>query len=61
MLEGVLIDLIFLGVFVKYIVALPTGQRMNVHNPDPALRRSLSINEPVKIGWTLVDQRVIEG
>jgi ABC-type Fe3+/spermidine/putrescine transport system ATPase subunit len=60
-LDGVLVDVIYLGVFVKYIVALPTGQRINVHNPDAALRRSLSLNAPVKIGWNLVDQRVIEG
>jgi len=32
-----------------------------VHNPDSALRRSLSLNAPVKIGWKVVDQRVIEG
>ena len=61
MLDGFLVDVIYLGVFVKYIVVLPTGQRINVHNPDPALRRSLSLNAPVKIGWKLVDQRVIEG
>jgi ABC-type Fe3+/spermidine/putrescine transport system ATPase subunit len=61
MLDGVLVDVIYLGVFVKYIVVLPGGQRINVHNPDPALRRSLSLNAPVKIGWKVADQRVIEG
>ncbi len=60
-LDGFLLDVIYLGVFVKYIVALRTGQRITVHNPDVALRRSLSLNAPVKIGWKLVDQRVIEG
>jgi ABC-type Fe3+/spermidine/putrescine transport system ATPase subunit len=60
-LDGVLVDVIYLGVFVKYIVALPGGQRITVHNPDSALRRSLSLNAPVKIGWKLADQRVIEG
>ena len=60
-LDGLLVDLIYLGVFVKYIVALPGGQRITVHNPDSALRRSLSLNAPVKIGWKWVDQRVIEG
>jgi ABC-type Fe3+/spermidine/putrescine transport system ATPase subunit len=60
-LDGTLIDMIYLGVFVKYIVALPTGQRVTVHNPDAALRRSLSLNAPVKIGWAFAEQRTIEG
>ncbi|HEY7748417.1 MAG TPA: ABC transporter ATP-binding protein [Aestuariivirgaceae bacterium] len=60
-LDGVLIDLIYLGVFVKYIVALPSGQRISVHNPSTALRRSLSLNMPVKIGWATDDHRVVEG
>jgi ABC-type Fe3+/spermidine/putrescine transport system ATPase subunit len=60
-LDGVLADVIYLGVFVRYIVVLPSGQRITVHNPDPAVRRSLSLNAPVKTGWKLADQRVIEG
>jgi spermidine/putrescine transport system ATP-binding protein len=58
-LAGTLMDMIYLGVFVKYIVALPTGQRVTVHNPDAALRRSLALNKPVQIGWSVEDQRVI--
>jgi spermidine/putrescine transport system ATP-binding protein len=60
-LEGILIDIIFLGIFVKYVVALPSGQRVIVHNSSTALRRSLSLNETVKIGWALGDHRVVEG
>jgi spermidine/putrescine transport system ATP-binding protein len=59
-LEGILVDVIYLGVFVKYFVALPNGQRLTVHNPDADLRRSLALNAPVKIGWALADHRVIE-
>jgi ABC-type Fe3+/spermidine/putrescine transport system ATPase subunit len=58
-LEGTLADMIYLGAFVKYVVALTTGQRVTVHNTDTALRRSLSLNQPVKIGWAFGDQRVI--
>ena len=58
-LDGTLADMIYLGPFVKYVVALPTGQRVTVHNTDTALRRSLSLHQPVKIGWTVGDQRVI--
>jgi spermidine/putrescine transport system ATP-binding protein len=60
-LDGTLVDLIYLGVFVKYVVALPSGQRVTVHNADAALRKSLSLNQPVKVGWASADQRVIEG
>jgi ABC-type Fe3+/spermidine/putrescine transport system ATPase subunit len=60
-LDGTLVDMIYLGVFVKYVVALPAGQRITVHNPDGALRRSLSLNAPVKIGWAFEDQRAIAG
>jgi ABC-type Fe3+/spermidine/putrescine transport system ATPase subunit len=60
-LEGILADVIYLGGFVKYIVALPSGQRVTVHNSSTKLRRSLTLNAPVKIGWALSDQRVVEG
>jgi ABC-type Fe3+/spermidine/putrescine transport system ATPase subunit len=58
-LEGTLADMIYLGAFVKYVVALPTGQRVTVHNTDTALRRSLSLSQAVKIGWAAGDQRLI--
>jgi ABC-type Fe3+/spermidine/putrescine transport system ATPase subunit len=60
-LGGVLIDIIFLGVFVKYIVALASGQRISVHNPSAALRRSLSLNQKIRVGWAAGDHRVVEG
>jgi spermidine/putrescine transport system ATP-binding protein len=60
-LEGILIDIIFLGIFVKYVVVMPSGQRVTVHNSSTALRRSLSLNAPVKIGWATGDHRVVEG
>jgi hypothetical protein len=58
-LDGTLADMIYLGPFVKYVVSLPSGQRVTVHNTETALRRSLSLNQPVKIGWAIGDQRVI--
>jgi spermidine/putrescine transport system ATP-binding protein len=60
-LDGTLVDIIYLGGFVKYIVALPSGQRVAVHNSSGALRRSLSLNDPVRIGWSAEDQRIVEG
>jgi spermidine/putrescine transport system ATP-binding protein len=60
-LDGTLVDIIYLGGFVKYIVALRSGQRVAVHNSSGSLRRSLSLNDPVRIGWSAEDQRVVEG
>jgi spermidine/putrescine transport system ATP-binding protein len=59
-LEGVIVDAIYLGLFVKYIVALPSGQRVTVFNSNASSRRSLSLNVPVNIGWTIDDCRVVE-
>jgi hypothetical protein len=39
--------------------ALANGQRVTVHAPDSPLRKQLTIDAPVKIGWSLADQRVI--
>jgi ABC-type Fe3+/spermidine/putrescine transport system ATPase subunit len=60
-LDGLLADVVFLGIYVKYIVALPGGQRVTVYNSDPALRRSVSLNAKVKIGWKLAHQHIVEG
>ncbi|HEY7765507.1 MAG TPA: ABC transporter ATP-binding protein [Aestuariivirgaceae bacterium] len=60
-LDGTLVDIIYLGGFVKYVVALASGQRVAVHNSSGALRRSLALNDPVKVGWSAEDQRVVEG
>jgi ABC-type Fe3+/spermidine/putrescine transport system ATPase subunit len=58
-LDATLADSIFLGAFVKYVVQLADGQRIAVHSTDTALRKSLAIDRPVKIGWAYADQRVI--
>jgi spermidine/putrescine transport system ATP-binding protein len=60
-LDGTLVDIIYLGGFVKYVVALRSGQRVAVHNSSGALRRSLTLNDPVNVGWSIEDQRVVEG
>jgi len=60
-LDGVLADVVFLGIFVKYIVALPGGQRVTVYSSDSALRSSVSLNAKVKIGWKLAHQHIVEG
>ncbi len=59
LLDGTLADVIYLGAFVKYSVALPGGQKVTVHSADLALRRSLTLGQPVRIGWSMDEQRVI--
>ena len=58
-LQGTLVDAIFLGAFIKYVVQLANGQRVIVHSADMVLRKSLAVNQPVTIGWALLDHRVI--
>jgi len=58
-IAGELADAIFLGAFVKYVVQLGNGQRITVHGTDIALRKSLEVHAPVRIGWMTADQRVI--
>jgi ABC-type Fe3+/spermidine/putrescine transport system ATPase subunit len=58
--EGVLEDLVYLGAFVKYRIALPDGQRLTATSPDRVVRLALSLGKPVWVGWALDDQRVIE-
>jgi spermidine/putrescine ABC transporter ATP-binding subunit len=58
-LTGRLADAIYLGAYVKYVVALANGQRVTVHAADSPLRKQLAIDAPVRIGWSLADQRVI--
>jgi ABC-type Fe3+/spermidine/putrescine transport system ATPase subunit len=58
--RGVLEDLVYLGAFVRYTVSLPSGEHVTATSADRALRLSLAVGEPVWVGWSLDDQRVIE-
>jgi spermidine/putrescine ABC transporter ATP-binding subunit len=58
--EGVLEDMVYLGAYVKYRLALPGGQRITATSADRATRLALKVGEPAWAGWSLADQRVIE-
>jgi spermidine/putrescine ABC transporter ATP-binding subunit len=58
--EGVLEDMVYLGAYVKYRVALAGGQRLTATSADRATRLALSVGKPVFAGWALSDQRIIE-
>ncbi|MBX6322589.1 MAG: ABC transporter ATP-binding protein [Rhodospirillaceae bacterium] len=59
-LEGTVEDIIYLGAFVKYRVALPDGQRLTAVSTDRVLRLALAVGRPVQAGWSADDQRIIE-
>jgi len=59
-LDGRLADAVYLGSFIKYVVKLNNGQQATLHSSDIAGRRAIAIGEPVKIGWSSGDQRVLE-
>ncbi len=59
-LDGRLADAVYLGSFIKYVVTLNNGQRATLHSSDIAGRRTIAVGEPVKVGWSSGDQRVLE-
>ena len=60
MLQGELRDMVFLGPYVKYKVALDDGAEVIVNNADLSLRRGLEIGVKLRIGWMLDAHRVID-
>lgn len=58
--KGTLEDMVYLGAYVRYRIALPGSQRVSATSADRALRRALAIGNPVWCGWSLADQRLIQ-
>jgi spermidine/putrescine ABC transporter ATP-binding subunit len=59
-IDGRLADAVYLGSFIKYVVKLTNGQRVTLHSSDIAARQAVAVGEPVRIGWSSGDQRVLE-
>ena len=59
-LQGELRDMVFLGPYVKYKVALGGGEQVIVNNADLNLRQGLEIGATLRIGWMLEAHRVID-
>jgi ABC-type Fe3+/spermidine/putrescine transport system ATPase subunit len=57
---GVLEDMVYLGAYVRYRIALPGGQRLTATSSDRTMRHLLAVGEPVWCGWSLEDQRLIQ-
>ena len=58
-LRGRLVDAVFLGALVKYVVLLQTGATVTVLAPDRALRRDLIAGDDVVVTWSRADQRIV--
>ena len=48
----------FLGAHVKYVLALPGGEKLRVQ--DAAEHGRVAIGEAMRVGWSKSAQRVIE-
>jgi ABC-type Fe3+/spermidine/putrescine transport system ATPase subunit len=59
-IEGELRDMVFLGPYVKYKVALDDGTKVIVNNSDLSLRQGLEVGSAVRVGWMLSGHRVID-
>ena len=59
-LPGKLFDIVFLGPYVKYKIALDGGEEATVHNANLNLRRGLEVGADLSIGWAVDDHRVLD-
>jgi ABC-type Fe3+/spermidine/putrescine transport system ATPase subunit len=59
-LEGRLLDSVYLGAYVKYLVEVAGGETVTVHSADASLRRALSRGARVAVGWDRDAHRVID-
>ena len=59
-LDGRLAEHVYLGVVHQICRDLANGQRATLHSSDIAGRRTIAVGEPVKVGWSSGDQRVLE-
>ena len=58
--EGMLEDMVYLGAFVRYRLALPSGESITATSADRALRAAVAVGRPAWCGWSLGDQRIID-
>ena len=59
-LAGRVEDIVFLGAYVRCQVTLPGGEVVTAHLSDPAARAALAIGDPVRLGWSTREHRIIE-
>jgi spermidine/putrescine ABC transporter ATP-binding subunit len=59
-LSGRVEDIVYLGTYVRYTVAIGAEQ-VNVHSADVQLRNQIKIGSDVAVTWTPGDHRVLTG
>ena len=59
-LQGQLRDLVFLGPYVRYKIALDDGAEVVVNNADLGLRKGLEVGVALRVGWMTAAHRVID-
>ena len=56
-LAGTVEEVVFLGAHVKYVLALPGGEKLRVR--EPVERARVSLGETMRVGWSKSTQRVL--
>jgi ABC-type Fe3+/spermidine/putrescine transport system ATPase subunit len=57
-ITGAVEEVVFLGAHVRYVLALPGGEKLRVQ--DTAEHGRATIGEAMRVGWSKLTQRIIE-
>ena len=55
-----MVDVVFLGAFVKYKISLSRGETVIAHSADSVLRKRVTAGDQVTVGWSHADHRVLD-
>ena len=56
-IAGTVEEVVFLGAHVKYVLALPSGEKLRVQEPVEHAR--VALGETMRVGWSSLAQRVL--
>ena len=57
--QGKIVDIVYLGAYVKFRIELDDGEILVAHVPALALHEKVEIGKPVLAGWSAGDHRVL--
>jgi ABC-type Fe3+/spermidine/putrescine transport system ATPase subunit len=58
--EGEVVEIVYLGAYVRVAIRLGDGTLLAAHHPEIALRQTLRPGTQIAAGWLATDQRIIE-
>ena len=58
--QGKIVDMVYLGAYVKFQIELDDGELLIAHVPALALHEHLEVGKPIVAGWSAGDHRVLE-